>query len=177
MANECRERTSPRKTSGSISSDVAPPVLSSPVEYERRKSVITAGVAERPDSNLMIRLQHDTHCVSMILEFLGIECSPLSIYRLGNINKRSPRLLKVVLPARKFQVQLLRNASLLRFFHIKGVFIKASLTKEERAMHRQSRISSVPQGISLSQFTRSNQKVIASNSFSQVQPCSTQSLN
>uniref|UniRef100_A0A7I4Z5H6 PRE_C2HC domain-containing protein n=1 Tax=Haemonchus contortus TaxID=6289 RepID=A0A7I4Z5H6_HAECO len=177
MANECRESTSPRKTSGSISSDFAPPVLNSPVEYERRKSVIIAGVAERPDSNLMIRLQHDTHCVSMILEFLGIECSPLSIYRLGNINKRSPRLLKVVLPARKFQVQLLRNASLLRFFHIKGVFIKASLTKEERAMHRQSRISSVPQGNSLSQFTRSNQNVIASNSFSQVQPCSTQSLN
>ncbi|KAK6015124.1 hypothetical protein OSTOST_19455 [Ostertagia ostertagi] len=66
-------------------------------------------------------------------------CSPLSIHRLGYASARSPRLLKVVLPASKFQVQLLQSAPRLRFFPIKGVFVRPSLTREERVKLRQSR--------------------------------------
>ncbi|KAK6060752.1 hypothetical protein COOONC_01590 [Cooperia oncophora] len=61
---------------------------------------------------------------------------PVTCYRMGRPRHGVPRLLKIVLPARKFQSLLLKRAPRLRFFPVKGVFIRPSLTWEERVQRR-----------------------------------------
>ncbi|KAK6051837.1 hypothetical protein COOONC_10658, partial [Cooperia oncophora] len=68
--------------------------------------------------------------------FLDIECMPVTCYRMGRPRHGVPRLLKIVLPTRKFQSLLLKRAPRLRFFPVKGVFVRPSLTWEERVQRR-----------------------------------------
>lgn len=53
-----------------------------------------------------------------------------------------PRLVKVVLPASRFQREAVRRAPRLRFFPPqKGIYLRPSLTKEERDRWREARLT------------------------------------
>lgn len=83
-------------------------------------------------------LRQDCHYVSDLLDCLAVECTPVSVYRMGRREQDRPRIIKVVLPASKFQ--RLRRAPRLRFSPShKGVYLRPSLTWEERMHRREQR--------------------------------------
>ncbi|VDP63681.1 unnamed protein product, partial [Heligmosomoides polygyrus] len=99
-------------------------------ECERRRSIVLHGVPELFASNPMDKLCHDFDYVANTLSFVGVEAFPMSLYRMGKPTKC--RLLKVILPSSYHQRAALRNAPSLRFSPFKGVYIRRSLTFEER---------------------------------------------
>lgn len=101
-------------------------------EYYRVRSVVISGICECSHPSPMFRVSFDLDCCKKLFHFLGIECMPLTCYRMGRPRRDVPRLLKVVLPTRFFQQLILRRAPRLRHFPVKGVFIRPSLTKQER---------------------------------------------
>ncbi|VDP23416.1 unnamed protein product [Heligmosomoides polygyrus] len=76
--------------------------------------------------------------VCNILDFLNVDCSPVTVYRLGK--KILPnRPLKVVLPARVFQRAAVSRSCRLRFFSEHRVFLRESLSQEELKRRREER--------------------------------------
>ncbi|EPB72886.1 hypothetical protein ANCCEY_08022 [Ancylostoma ceylanicum] len=123
-----------------------PPRISSPAsnyeaveEKERLRSVVVFGIRESNEPSATARISHDLPCVKTIFNFLNVECMPVTIYRLGKPGQHLPRLLKIVMPSRYFQRVLLKRAPQLRFFPEKGIYIRPSLTKEEREQLRLTR--------------------------------------
>ncbi|XGW10836.1 hypothetical protein V3C99_012393 [Haemonchus contortus] len=108
----------------------------SPVEVERKRSIVLIGVPESYAQLPSERLVSDINVLKKIFDYLGIECSPLTIYRMGRANAAVPRLLKVVLPSSFYARQVLRRAPRLRYFSIPKIFIRPSLTREERSRAR-----------------------------------------
>ncbi|KAK6015400.1 hypothetical protein OSTOST_19174 [Ostertagia ostertagi] len=43
------------------------------------------------------RIAHDAECIRKLFDFLSIDCTPITSYRMGKPNEKSPRLIKVVL--------------------------------------------------------------------------------
>ncbi|EYB98826.1 hypothetical protein Y032_0128g1464 [Ancylostoma ceylanicum] len=121
----------------------APPTL--PVrgfdDAERARSLVFIGVPESTIDQPSARVAHDFQCVREIMDFLGIECAALAVYRMGRSNPSYPRLLKVVLPSSFFAKQMLRRAPRLKHFKAHGVFLRPSLTKEERERQRAERVA------------------------------------
>ncbi|VDO42861.1 unnamed protein product [Haemonchus placei] len=111
-------------------------------ESERARSVVVSGLAECTDSNVTARLNYDIDCVKKLFSYLDVECMPVTCYRMGRPRNGFPRLLKFVLPSTMFQSLLLKRAPRLRYFQVKGVYIRRSLTKEERSLRRARRASS-----------------------------------
>ncbi|KAK5965081.1 hypothetical protein GCK32_011808 [Trichostrongylus colubriformis] len=101
-------------------------------EVERKRSVVIVGVVESTAPLSSVRVAHDIECVRRINDFLGIDCRPLCVYRMGRYVANKPRLLKVVFPSSFFASLLLRRAPKLRYFSERGIFIRASLTLAER---------------------------------------------
>ncbi|XGW34434.1 hypothetical protein V3C99_018374 [Haemonchus contortus] len=108
-------------------------------EMERLRSVVISGVPEVKSQSTRERLSYDYASVCNILDFLGIECNPMCVYRLGRPLIGKDRLLKVVLPSRVFQRLAVRRASRLRYFTGKGVYLRESLTPEQRRRRREER--------------------------------------
>lgn len=109
-------------------------------ELERQRSIVVFGVPESDSSKSRERVAHDFVNLCNIIDFLNIDCSPVSVYRLGK--KSSPshnRPLKVVLPARVFQRIALNRARRLRFFSDFRVFLRESLPPEELKRRREER--------------------------------------
>lgn len=52
-------------------------------EHERLRSVVVAGVGESRDPNPMARVSYDLDCVKNLLQYLNVDCMPITIYRLG----------------------------------------------------------------------------------------------
>ncbi|KAK6031652.1 hypothetical protein OSTOST_02196 [Ostertagia ostertagi] len=92
---------------------------SSNIDSELDKSIVISGVPENQSPNSTDRAYHDLQCISSLLNFLGVECLPSSVYRMG-LNTR-PRLLKLVLPNSRFQKEMIKRAPRLRFFPQRGV--------------------------------------------------------
>ncbi|VDP11790.1 unnamed protein product [Heligmosomoides polygyrus] len=107
-------------------------------EIERRRSIIISGVPELADASIERRVRYDMLSVHNILFHIGVECLPVSVYRLGRPTASRNRLLKVIFPCSFFQRLAIRRASRLRTFPEKGVYIRASLTQEERARRREA---------------------------------------
>ena len=111
-------------------------------ERERRRSIVIIGVPENRNPNRASKISHDFRCVGQILDHLAVECDPISVYRMGRPNTTYDRLLKVVLPSSFHASLALKRASQMRFFPLsKGVFIRPSLSKEERLKRRAQRRS------------------------------------
>lgn len=109
------------------------------IDPDLSRSIVVSGVPEGQSSNSIDRAQHDLQCVYTLLNFLGVECLPCHVFRMGVRNSSRPRLLKIVLPNDRFQKEVVKRASRLRFFPHKGVYIRPSLTKEERIRRREAR--------------------------------------
>uniref|UniRef100_A0A7I4YG34 Transposase_22 domain-containing protein n=1 Tax=Haemonchus contortus TaxID=6289 RepID=A0A7I4YG34_HAECO len=108
-------------------------------EVERLRSVVISGVPEEKNQSTRRRLSYDYASVCNILDFLGIECNPMCVYRLGRPQIGKDRLLKVVLPSRVFQRLAVERASRLRYFTGKGIYLRESLTPEQRRRRREER--------------------------------------
>lgn len=115
--------------------------LSAVDEKERLRSVVISGITESIDSRSTERAIHDFNSVRNVLDHLNVECVPQLTYRLGKPQEGRPRLLKVVLPNTFYQSLVLRRASWLRSFSCRGVYIRPSLTKEERERNREARLA------------------------------------
>lgn len=138
--------TSSQHTSQTM--EIDNPVSSSPPtsttsyeEIERNRSVVIAGLNESQAEHSSPRVLHDFNAVREIMDFLSIDCSTLSVYRLGRFNASHPRLVKVVLPASFFAKLMIRRAPRLRHFRVAGLFIRPSLTKTERDRLRAERVA------------------------------------
>ncbi|KAK6018564.1 hypothetical protein OSTOST_15843, partial [Ostertagia ostertagi] len=109
------------------------------VDTDLKRSIVVAGVPESQLPGSADRVRHDLHCVSTLLNFLDVECLPCHVFRMGVKSSSQPRLLKVVLPSGRFQRQVIKRAPRLRFFPHGRVFVRPSLTKEERTRRREVR--------------------------------------
>lgn len=114
---------------------------SDPTEtFLRERSLVVAGLKEADESlNLDDRCESDRKGVARILGYLEVETMPVQVYRMG---KRSdhPRLLKLVMPSRSFLLTALKNANKLRGnSEFQGIFIRKSMSKEERVKHGEMR--------------------------------------
>ncbi|EYC16424.1 hypothetical protein Y032_0033g2651 [Ancylostoma ceylanicum] len=112
------------------------------VETEKRsRSIVISGVAEAEgDLSPSERLAHTEAAVNNVLDVLGVEARPSEVYRMGALTEGKPRLIKCVLPSAQFYSVALRNARSLRsisgFDHI---FVRRSMTREEREKDRDLR--------------------------------------
>ena len=110
--------------------------------------------------------------VTRILDQLGVESRPTSIFRMGrrpdNLASRGPRLLKVTFPARVFQHVCLggwkRERDRLRAQPGLGrMFIRPSLTKAQRDQERVEREQKRRRPSTTGPFT-ATQSLLTSNS-------------
>lgn len=129
-----------REVSQSLPEDPAS-VMSFIEKKERQRSIVISGIPESKDPKSTDRAAHDLDFVKNILNHLEIECIPQVTYRLGKPQVDRPRLLKVLLPNTFYQSLILRRASRLRSFSSRGVYIRPSLTKEERERNREARLA------------------------------------
>lgn len=113
-------------------------------ESERRRSIIIGRVPEVRNVRIRDRVCQDFENVCNILHFLGVECYPVAVYRLGRPIMDGNRLLKVILPCSKFQRFAVERASRLRFFPLKGIYIRPSLSFEERNRQRNQGVAREP---------------------------------
>lgn len=116
-------------------------VVSPVSDVEINRSIVIIGVPESLSDSPVERAQNDYHCVNRIFDYLGLECCPVTAYRMGRTIPNRNRLLKVVLPSSWFQKECIKRAPRLRYFPHRGVYIRPSLTKEERDRRRAERLS------------------------------------
>lgn len=141
VSNDVSQDSAPPK-SDSHEAPAKPTVHSSSLPYEeveRSRSIVIAGIAESNYPSSSARVIQDIQCVRDIMDFLSIDCYPVSVYRLGRYNRNYPRLIKVVLPASVFAKQMLRRAPRLKHFKAPGLYIRPSLPKAERERLRKER--------------------------------------
>ncbi|KAK6054851.1 hypothetical protein COOONC_07644 [Cooperia oncophora] len=100
-------------------------------DIERKRSECVSPIAS-------VRVSYDLNCIRRINDFLGIDCQPICVYRMGRYISGKPRLLKVVFPSSFFSSLLLKRAPKLRFFSEKGIFVRRSLSLAERQSLRNS---------------------------------------
>lgn len=104
------------------------------VDAEKRgRSLILSGLPESALDMPPSAKQSELECkVSEILDHIGVECRPVEIYRMGKLNDTYPRLVKLVLPSKSHWSTALSNAYRLRSSCFKNIFIRKSLTPDER---------------------------------------------
>lgn len=129
-------------------------------EKERLRSIVISGVSEATSPSSIDRVRSDYDVVEQIFNHLEIECLPQAVYRLGKPRDDRSRLLKVILPSTSYQKLVLRRAPRLRSFSSRGVFIRPSLTKEQRERNREARMTQP----SLSRVAPNSQSVHPNNS-------------
>ena len=114
-----------------------PPSYIDPEEKERRRSVVISGLAEAtgvPSS----RAAADLQSVTKLMDEIDAETTIVSSYRLGNKTHPRGRLLKVVFATSSQQFNALKKAKQLKnSIQFKGVYIRPSLTVEQRIKEKQ----------------------------------------
>lgn len=133
---EYREKLDSIVSNSNNNSSIDPHALHETVEMSR--AIVIGNVPESPSEHPVARAEHDLHSVKSIVNSLGVEVNPISVYRMGNIGSR-PRLLKVILPTRKHQRMLVARAPWLRNSPFRGTWLRQSLPKEERDRRREER--------------------------------------
>lgn len=103
-------------------------------DEKRSRSIVISGlgeefhVSEKP-SERQKKLEGQ---VTQILDVLDVECRPVEIYRMGRRDENRPRLVKVVLPSASHFRVILAKARELRHRGFTHIFIRRSMTREER---------------------------------------------
>ncbi|WKX97103.1 hypothetical protein Q1695_013058 [Nippostrongylus brasiliensis] len=157
-----RRSTKPlQETPSSESATMVPIAHSDYEEFERRRSIVLKGIPELHSDNWRARVQYDWDSVFNVLSHLNVQCFPVAVYRMGKEVEEQNRLIKVVLPASYFQSLAVRRASRLRSFPGKGVYLRESLTREER-LRRQGALTPSNTSNALSQYRSSTQTSIVS---------------
>uniref|UniRef100_A0A7I4XTA6 Uncharacterized protein n=1 Tax=Haemonchus contortus TaxID=6289 RepID=A0A7I4XTA6_HAECO len=96
-------------------------------------SIVTSGLDEIQGAAPASTRQKDLEeKVTAVLDVLDLECRPAEVYRMGRPDPERPRLVKVVLPTRTHWRRALANARLLRGAGLSNVFIRKSMTEDER---------------------------------------------
>lgn len=108
-------------------------------ELERQRSIIIDGIDEENSNQPMLkRMSTQRNKIYELLETIGVETYPLATYRLGpkpTGQNPKPRKLKVILPTRGQQRQVLAAAKKLhKLERFKDIFIRPSLTYEQRQL-------------------------------------------
>lgn len=121
-------------------------LVSNNIDYSR--DVIFSGVVESCAIRASDRVAHDLQCVRQILDFLGIECKPSAVYRMGRGN---PRILKVSFPASRFAFATVKRAPMLNKSRLfRQIHIRHSLPREVREKLKADRLSNNLSKLSLS---------------------------
>lgn len=154
LKRQCSQFSQPSQLSEPISIDVSfaaqsslPPaprtdlVVETESEFERRRSLVLAGVPEINSSPIRNRVQYDYNTVCHVLHFLDVECYPIAVYRLGKPHVGRNRLLKIVLPCSAYQKVAVKNAPRLRFYPGRGLYLRESLPLEVRKLRREASAS------------------------------------
>ena len=76
-----------------------------------------------------------------MMDFLGIECQPNSVVRMGRYDQAHSRLVKIVLPNSRFARMMLNRAPRLRNYPVQRLFLRPSLPKTERDRLRAERVA------------------------------------
>ncbi|KAI1710078.1 hypothetical protein Ddc_13618 [Ditylenchus destructor] len=102
-------------------------------EHRRQRSVVLANVPETESTSAQTRVNEDNKKVMEILDELDIEARPLTVFRMGKTDGKTPRLLKVELPTRGHTQQTIQSkAKLQKSTRFASVRVRASLSKEDR---------------------------------------------
>lgn len=102
-------------------------------EDKRGRSLIISGLQEPADTvKPSLKLRDLEEKVEGILDVLKVECRPVELYRMGKPEASRPRLVKLVLPSKAHWLTALSNSRLLRSSEFSDVFIRRSMTSEER---------------------------------------------
>ncbi|XGW16282.1 hypothetical protein V3C99_001610, partial [Haemonchus contortus] len=108
--------------------------ISEQVEAEKRaRSLVVSGIDEAPHQLKPSERQKDLeNKVADLLDVLEVECRPVEIYRMGKLDPSRPRLVKILLPSKAHWRTALANAKNLRSAGLANVFVRKSMTAEER---------------------------------------------
>lgn len=97
-------------------------------EYLHKHSVVISGVPESTEEKATDRAEEDKSSVCALLDTAGVECLPITVFRMGQLSEKHPRLLKVQLPTTQHVRTLLWNKTRLA----KEIRIRRSMSREER---------------------------------------------
>lgn len=115
-------------------SDKIPKDFSDAIEAEKRaRSLVISGI-EEPDQSLGAseKSRFLQERVNEILDVLNVDCAPSEVFWMGKFDPSRKRLVKVLLPSTYYWKRALANARMLRSSDYSGVFIRKSMTEEER---------------------------------------------
>lgn len=114
--------------------DKIPGEFSAFLEREKReRSVVISGIDDEPmEARPSDRQKHLEEKINKVFDAINVECRPSEIYRMGKIDPRRPRLVKVVFPSQAHWRTALANARLLKESGFPNVYIRRSMTAEER---------------------------------------------
>uniref|UniRef100_A0A7I4XYW4 Uncharacterized protein n=1 Tax=Haemonchus contortus TaxID=6289 RepID=A0A7I4XYW4_HAECO len=117
-----------------VLADKVPKEMSELLEAEKRsRSIVLSGLEEAPPHSLPSEKQRDLESkVFDILDVLNVECRPVEVYRMGKEVSSRPRLVKVLLPSRFHWRTALANARNLKTNGFANIFVRRSMTHEER---------------------------------------------
>ncbi|EPB77179.1 lectin C-type domain protein [Ancylostoma ceylanicum] len=102
-------------------------------EEKRGRSIVLSGVKESSPTLRPSQRQKDLEDkVDAILDVLDMECRPVEIRRMGRFDLSRPRLVKVVFSNKQEWSQALAQARLLRSTSFSDVYIRRSMTENER---------------------------------------------
>ncbi|KAL6738843.1 hypothetical protein Aduo_012345 [Ancylostoma duodenale] len=127
-------RSSARSRSLSAIQAKIPIAVKEQAEAEVRGQTIVVSGLEKADSNLLPS-EHQADVerkVTQVLDVMKVQCRPSDVFRIGRLNSSRPLLVKVVLPSSFHWRQALANARLLRVSCFQNVFVRRSMTIEER---------------------------------------------
>ncbi|EYB97204.1 hypothetical protein Y032_0142g2297 [Ancylostoma ceylanicum] len=104
------------------------------VDSEKKsRSIVVAGLPEaNPDLRPSERQPDLEMKVTQLLDVINVECRPTEVYRLGRPDKSRSRLVKIVFSSTAHWRSALSNAKLLRSSCLPNVFIRRSMSFEER---------------------------------------------
>jgi hypothetical protein len=115
-------------------------------EKERKRSLVVIGLPESTDGDSISRADSDHTAVVNMLRALDIECRPDKQYRMGrtDVQRKGPRLLKVVMPSSFLQRRTLaalksRRVQLQKVPGFQRALVRPSLSPEQLAVDRELR--------------------------------------
>lgn len=121
-------------------------VNNSAEEKERQRSLVLIGLPESEEAKPSKRAKEDLMAVEDVLDELGVEGTPVSVYRMGRpgMERKGPRLLKVVMGASVFQrialAQWKKNRARMREeVRWSRLLIRPSLSPEQLKLDKEER--------------------------------------